>query len=598
MRCWLPLLVAAGCDVSNPFGPSETVDPGPSLRIGDRTVPIYGGTMTTHGVLTVAADPVRDLLVFEGVRDRNPSSWTVPLSEGSEPFRVAITDDLVYTTLRGTGWLLAHSHDGELVASAEVCDHPRGVASETGGTFVACAGGELLQLDPTTLEIQRQVLLEPDLRDVVFDGPDVLVSRFRAAEVLRVRRADLRVTEVIRPDLEGSGRRSATPRVAWRMVKRPLGGAMFVHQSHTDAPIDLEDAENPNGGRDGEGAYGGSDCFEDPTGAEDDTGPLVESHITEIDEVGAVSTSGSLFGLTSAIDLALSPSGSFAAVVGGLVFESATAVVIFDSNQLFEPHLRCAEPSDFGFVESASSVVMPRAGQWMVYNREAGWMLGEGIDHRVQPPAWFVDVSAQERLFQLPPPRASIACASCHPEAQDDGHTWLFTELGPRRTQNLSGGLTNRGTFHWDSEFDSLDGLMEDVFTGRMSGPPVPSIEVDALGRWLDGVAPVPGSSDASASELDRGKDLFESPTVGCTACHSGPQLSDHRLHQIATGAEPTKTPSLLGVGTRAPYMHTGCADTLLDRLTDEACGGDLHGDLTGLTTADLRALAEYLRTL
>src|SRR5690606_28908671 len=30
-----------------------------------------------------------------------------------------------------------------------------------------------------------------------------------------------------------------------------------------------------------------------------------------------------------------------------------------------------------------------------------------------------------------------LACASCHAEGADDGHTWTFQDMGPRRTPSL-----------------------------------------------------------------------------------------------------------------------------------------------------------------
>ena len=45
-----------------------------------------------------------------------------------------------------------------------------------------------------------------------------------------------------------------------------------------------------------------------------------------------------------------------------------------------------------------------------------------------------------------------------------------FAKLGPRRTQNLRGGVSQTAPFHWDGEFKDLSGLMGDVFAKRMSG--------------------------------------------------------------------------------------------------------------------------------
>ena len=193
---------------------------------------------------------------------------------------------------------------------------------------------------------------------------------------------------------------------------------------------------------------------------------------------------------------------------------------------------------------------------------------------------------------------AGIACASCHPEGQDDGHTWQFEGLGARRTQNLSGGVASRAPFHWDGEFADLQGLMDDVFTERMGGEALRADQVATLTEWLDGIGPERRTPE-EPTRVERGRELFVSPEVGCATCHNGPQLTDNALHTVVEGTIPTKTPSLLGVGLRAPYMHTGCAPTLEDRFTDPACGGgDLHGTTSQLDGRDIGALVAYLQTL
>ena len=64
----------------------------------------------------------------------------------------------------------------------------------------------------------------------------------------------------------------------------------------------------------------------------------------------------------------------------------------------------------------------------------------------------------------------------------------------------------------------------------------------------------------------------------------------------IGKGA-PTQVPSLLGVGVRAPFMHDGCANTLLDRF-DPACGGSKHGEISDLDAARRADLVAYLESL
>ena len=85
--------------------------------------------------------------------------------------------------------------------------------------------------------------------------------------------------------------------------------------------------------------------------------------------------------------------------------------------------------------------------------------------------------------------------------------------------------------------------------------------------------APAPVDPAAVA----QGAAIFNDPTVGCTACHSGPQLSTHALVDVGTGGT-FKVPSLIAVGYRAPYLHDGCAATLQDRFGPTCGGGNSHG--------------------
>jgi hypothetical protein len=50
-------------------------------------------------------------------------------------------------------------------------------------------------------------------------------------------------------------------------------------------------------------------------------------------------------------------------------------------------------------------------------------------------------------------------------------------------------------------------------------------------------------------------------------------------------------------VGARAPFLHDGCAPTLLDRF-GTCGGGDLHGRTSQLTAAELADMAAYLESI
>ena len=101
-------------------------------------------------------------------------------------------------------------------------------------------------------------------------------------------------------------------------------------------------------------------------------------------------------------------------------------------------------------------------------------------------------------------------------------------------------------------------------------------------------------SHPMSASAI-RGRDLFFSEKVGCTACHVGANLADEKFHNIGVGFgegidKPDlgrfevskdekdkgafKTPTIRNVALSAPYMHDGSQKTLEDTVEHYAKGG------------------------
>jgi mono/diheme cytochrome c family protein len=193
---------------------------------------------------------------------------------------------------------------------------------------------------------------------------------------------------------------------------------------------------------------------------------------------------------------------------------------------------------------------------------------------------------------------AGIACASCHPEANDDGRVWDFECIGPRRTQSLRFGIKGTEPLHWDGDMDTFGTLMNEVFVGRMSGGQPQPDQVAVMADWLDAQRPPPRSPPADPAAVERGRDIFARADVGCAACHTGPKLTNNASFDVGTGGV-FQVPSLIGIADRAPFIHTGCAPTLRARLVDPACGGgDRHGVVSGLTGAEIDDLVAFLKTL
>ena len=102
------------------------------------------------------------------------------------------------------------------------------------------------------------------------------------------------------------------------------------------------------------------------------------------------------------------------------------------------------------------------------------------------------------------------------------------------------------------------------------------------------------------------GKALFEDPTVGCSGCHAGPQFTDKKYWNVGTSNQLDMqlngykgigfdSPSLLGVGNNAPYLHDGSAATLWDVVDHTK---NQMGATNALNVFQKEALVAYLQTL
>jgi mono/diheme cytochrome c family protein len=192
---------------------------------------------------------------------------------------------------------------------------------------------------------------------------------------------------------------------------------------------------------------------------------------------------------------------------------------------------------------------------------------------------------------------SALACASCHPEGEQDGRTWNFTPIGARRTQDISGGVLQTAPLHWDGDMEGLDSIMAEVFVKRMGGLAQGPRRIKAFAKWLDAIPSTPQSTVADLTAAERGKAIFNDAKVACASCHSGAKLTNNKTVDVGTG-RAFQVPSLLHIADRAPFMHNGCAPTLRDRFSPACGGGDSHGVTSQLSPSDIDDLVAYLETL
>jgi hypothetical protein len=612
--------------------------------------PVMGGTLLVlrDGRTAVAADPDR-ATVFVADLETMRLLGAIRLEAADEPWRAA--EDAagrVHVVLRGSGALATiDPRQPALIGRRALCPAPRGIAYQaaTDQLHVACASGELVSL-PAAGEPTRTLGLELDLRDVVVDGDRLLVTRFRSAETLVID-PDGKVVYRLSPShnqaLGVNGPHA--PDVAWRAMAMPGGGALMVHQRAFEGMLPTLP-----------GGYGMCAPIVESTVSLLRLGQPAVANVGLRPAVQAVDLALSPDGKTVALVTPWTNGLTANLIVKSLARALAPAVVVPRAEPIATGHRR-SDPeagADLRPRPAAEERIMNSGGSCpTVPTGGAGGLGGAGgaggsdpvpppVDDRdetlvVPGEAAAVAFTGSRVVVQTRSPAALelfpatlrndqgqkvtvpdatipfagdrfddtghtifhadagsfIACASCHPEGGDDGRVWSFSDGAKRRTQSLRGGVAGTAPFHWDGMLKDMAGLVDEVFVKRMRGPELNGEQAAALAAWIETIPRLPARPETPAAA--RGRALFFDPKIDCARCHAGPRYTNNLSMDVGTGGV-FQTPSLLGVGWRAPFMHDGCAPTLRARFAP--CGGSNHGNTAQLSEAQLADLIAFLETL
>jgi len=592
--------------------PHETVGSGPAERVvvTPANPAVLGGQIAVLGQTVAIADVDGDrvLLVDAASGDLRASA---PVEPSSHPFRPTVgADGTLWVSLRRAEAVVGLDPETlETRASIRTCVEPRGLAAEPDGSmWVACGDGQLVHFDAAGVRGRERTL--NDLRDVVIDANTgaLWVSRFRSAEVLRIEPDGSYVRRRLLPSWAflGQFQRGVTylPRVAWRMVAHPDGGVVVVHQRERVSPVDVRTAVTPTGETVSRG-YGGTVIVDDPQIGEvpddvirDETcSGILHGAVTHIRDGSAPSrTTTALLSAVLPVDLAVTDDRRIlVAVAGAEPGTDAPGRLLVVDDTSFDTDNPCHEPE---ILEPAGSDVLTSVawdpsgrvvtlGEWPVRL----YLDGEARFQSTDRPQ--TDPLAVKQFHRTP--QFGVSCASCHPEGNEDGHTWHFltdrsNEVLLRRTQPLGNDVLSAPQLHWDGEFETFDDLFHEAWVNRMGGESLPEEDVGAIGDYLDELA-VPRSSTANPELVALGAEVFE--RLDCAGCHAGDRMTDDQRHG---DHPPIRTPSLVGVGQRAPLMHDGCAVSLA-YLFDPSCASDVHRDAPE-SERERNALVAYLQTL
>ena len=240
-----------------------------------------------------------------------------------------------------------------------------------------------------------------------------------------------------------------------------------------------------------------------------------------------------------------------------------------------------------------------------------------------------------------------LACAGCHPEGRDDGHTWhevklhidqrtvttflagtdlsvltaRWGDLKPegtggvgyaRQTPIIAGRLKAAGPYGWHGESATLEARLTAGFglhrwDSAWGNKAMIGAYVKELMSFVRvGLTPPPRAERALTDEEQKGRALFESPTTLCATCHlPASDYTDRSSTPLKAFKAPAgfaedpnpgfKTPSLLYVGGSAPYFHDGRFETLESLFEYNQ---DRMGKTAQLSPDERKALIAFLRTL
>jgi len=523
------------------------------------------------------------------------------LPYASQPIGLVMspTGDAAYVTLMALGKLLKlDPATGEIKGEVAIGSTPRGVSVSADGKRIfvtrfisTTTGGEVVEVDATTLMVSKRFLLAPDTTTMDTDQKGRGLPNFLFSVGLSPDGREAWIPgnkdNIFRGVVDG------LPMTQDNTV-RPMVAVLDLLQGSEllEKRIDLDDRDLPSHV---EFTPLGDYAFVN----------LIGSNMIEVRDAYTTKVG------TTLTDAGLAPRGTVLAKNRLFVQGSMErSVVVYDVTSILDlSDVRAKRLMDIPVVTTEKLSPDVLLGKQVFSNSSDGRMTKQGY----------------------------LTCITCHFDGGEDGQVYDFTSRGEglRNTISLRGHRgVGQGNLLWSGAFDEVQDFEEEIrglFLGsgfiaddalasgthaQALGDPKKGLskELDAVAAYLttlDHVNPSPFRNLDGTMTADgvAGKELFSK--LGCNFCHSGPDYTDSgggRVHDVGTikpksgtrGGGPLlglDTPSLVGVWETPPYLHDGSAPTLRDVLTT-ANANDQHGFVSSLSAAQVDQLVSFLQQL
>lgn len=522
------------------------------------------------------------------------------LARGSQPVSIVSTGTALAVALNGTSQVAFLSKTGALTGLVAI-DDPSGLAvTPDGGVLVGrfrsiADGGLLTWLDSTTSTQHTALAIDPQTSsDTEIGGIPNLLAHLAVSPDGR-----LAVVSSLQANITEGSYRSSRP-LTFETTLRAITSFVDVttRQEHFERRKQWD-----NRGAAGAVAFSPRGDFLYIA--------MPANRIVERYDVLDDAPAGTLFDVGAELrGLAVSDDGRFLFVDAQLSRE----VVVYDVSAM----------------RSLPSAPIARLPTVITEPLSAQVLLGKRLFHDASDPRLTRD--------------GYIACAHCHPDGEEDGLVWDFTDRGEglRNTISLLGRAgAGDGPIHWSGNFDEVhdfEGDIRGAFGGMgllrdtdwMVGTTSQSLgaskagvsaDLDALAAYVSSLTTSPVNPFLLADgglpdDAVRGRGIFERANVGCFFCHLGARLTDSRfidagvplLHDVGTltpgsgqrlgmTLEGLDTPTLRGLWRTPPFLHDGSARTISDVLQAQN-PLNRHGRTLTLTPNERADLEAYLRCL